>query len=223
MLLKRFSPFIFRSIKYIARANLKSLALFSVVIFTLPVYADILISPQRAILTNNNPQATITLHNPGTIPRTYRLNWVERIITEEGELITLKDGENPRSIAAMVRYSPRRVIVQPGQTQTVRLNFRPPTTLQPGEYRSHLRIGQDATTDNDDSNTSSETQRDEKKGISFRVEALMSFAIPIFVRHGTGNATVKISAIEPVINKQDGRSQPGLNITLSREGEFSAY
>jgi len=68
-----------------------------------------------------------------------------------------------------------------------------------------------------------QTIRGEQEGVSFRLDALMSFSVPIFVRHGAGNSTVKFAAVEPVINQQTGRAAPALKVTLSREGEFSTY
>jgi P pilus assembly chaperone PapD len=205
-------------------AALDLLAVFAISVFALSAHADILISPQRAILTDDVRQAVISLHNPGAVARAYRLSWVERRLSEDGQVFTLKDGENPRSIAAMVRFSPRRVTVLPGQTQTVRLDYRPPADLKPGEYRSHLRIGMEPIEDNNGvSPPGTEVMRGEKDGVSFRLDALMSFSVPIFVRHGAGSADVKIAAVEPVMSKQSGVDEPGLNVRLSRSGEFSSY
>jgi P pilus assembly chaperone PapD len=192
--------------------------------FALNAHADILISPQRAVLSDNARQAVISLHNPGSVPRAYKLGWVERQVTEAGQIISLKDGENPRSIAAIVRFSPRRVVVEPGQTQTVRLDYRPPANLQPGEYRSHLRIGMDPISDKNGNSQGTEVMRGgDKDGLSFRIEALMSFSVPVFVRHGAGNAEVRISAIEPIVEKSKQGNVPALKVALTRSGEFSSY
>jgi fimbrial chaperone protein len=186
----------------------------------IPARADILISPQRAILTDDNRQAVISLHNPGTTTRTYRLEWVERRLTEDGQLLSVKEGENPRSIANMVRFSPRRVVIKPGQTQTVRLDYRMPAGLAPGEYRSHLRIGLEPPTDGG----GTEVMNGEREGITFRLNALMSFAVPIFVRHGAGTATAQITAVAPTLVKHEGEpDEPGLKVSLTRAGEFSSY
>ncbi|MDP2787757.1 MAG: hypothetical protein Q8O79_06750 [Pseudomonadota bacterium] len=223
MYLKRIFSALWRGLKFAAQDTSVTLAVLAISILALPSHADILISPQRAILTDDVRQAVISLHNPGTDPRAYRLSWVERRVTEDGQVLSLKDGENPRSITSMVRFSPRRVIIQPGQTQTVRLEYRPPADLKPGEYRSHLRIGMEPIADKNGNSGGTEVMRGEKEGISFRLDALMSFSVPIFVRHGAGGAEVKISAVEPVINKQDGPGVPALKVTLSRGGEFGAY
>ncbi|OYY95328.1 MAG: hypothetical protein B7Y41_02150 [Hydrogenophilales bacterium 28-61-23] len=190
-------------------------------IFMLPAHADILISPQRVVLNDTNRQGIISLHNPGKVTRAYSLKWVERRLTEDGQLIFLKEGENPSSITSMVRYSPRRVVLEPGQTQTVRLDYRPPADLKSGEYRSHLRIGMEPLPNQ---SNGGDINLGDQAGMSFRLEALMSFTVPVFVRHGEGAATVKISAVEPTMIKRDGStSEPGLIVTLTRAGEFGAY
>lgn len=207
-------------------ANLWStLALGSIVVFisgalTVSAKADILISPQRVVINEENRQAILSLHNPGNVPRAYSLKWVERRLTEAGELIQLKEGENPSSITSMVRFSPRRVVIAPGKTQTVRLDYRPPVELKPGEYRSHLRIGMEPLAD---VKNGTEVKLGEQSGMSFRLEALMSFTVPVFVRHGPGTATVNISAVEPVQIKRDGLTEAGLKVNLTREGAFSSF
>lgn len=186
----------------------------------LPARADILISPQRVTLDEANRQPVISLHNPGTEARTYRLKWVERRLGEDGKLTHVKDGENPRSIASMVRFSPRRVVVEPGKTQTVRLDYRPPADLAPGEYRSHLLIELEPRADG---GGGTEVMRGEKDGMSFRLDALLSFSVPVFVRHGAGTATAQIAAVEPTMVERDGAKEPGLKVHLTRGGEFSSY
>jgi len=189
-------------------------------VLALPVHADILISPQRVIMDADNRQANISLHNPGKATRAYSLSWVERRFEKDGQQINLKAGENPSSIASMVRFSPRRVVIEPGQTQKIRLDYRPPADLKPGEYRSHLRIGMEPLK-NGASGT--EVMRGEKDGMSFRLEALLSFTLPVFVRHGSGMATVQISGVEPSTIAQNGINHPALKVNLTRSGDFSVY
>jgi len=216
--------FSIKAIKLNRLTNLPALAAIGISLFALTAQADILISPQRAVLTDNARQTVISLHNPGTVARAYKLTWVERRVSEDGQIISLKDGDNPRSIASFVRYSPRRVTIAPGQTQTVRLDYRPPANQKPGEYRSHLHIGMDSIADQASNSQGTEIVSGEnKEGLSFRIEALMSFSIPIFVRHGSGSTEVRISAIEPIVDKANRSNASALKVTLSRSGEFSSH
>lgn len=200
--------------------TLTALAAFASGMVALPARADILISPQRVTLDDINRRPVISLHNPGTVARTYRLNWVERRLDENGKLNLIKDGENPRSITSMVRFSPRRVVIEPGKTQTVRLDYRPPAGLAPGEYRSHLLIELEPPADG---GGGTPVATGEKDGITFRLDALLSFSVPVFVRHGAGTSTVQIAAVEPVMIERDGGKEPALKVRLTRAGEFGAY
>jgi hypothetical protein len=198
-----------------------ALSIVLVFLFTSQIgQADILISPQRVILDDANRQAVISLHNPGKQNRSYRLSWVERKMGEDGQLIQLKEGENPQSISSMVRYSPRRVEVEAGKTQTVRLDYRPPSNLAPGEYRSHLRIGLEPPATG---LGGTEVMSGKQEGMSFQLNALLSFSVPIFARHGSGGVNVQITSIEPIQVKRDRDIEPALKVTLARSGEFSAY
>ncbi len=180
--------------------------------------ADILVSPTRAILSDERPQAVISLYNPGTTPSIYGLSWVEHRFTEDGKMLNLKEGENPSSVAGFVHFSPRRVVVAPGQTQTVRVSYHAPADLAPGEYRSYLRIAQEASP-----GAGTPVASGEQKGITFQLNALMSYAVPVFVRHGAGTATAAVSAIEPTQVKRDGGTVPALKVSLTHGGVFSSY
>lgn len=182
------------------------------------VRADILISPHRVVLSDEVRQAVVNLHNPGTVERIYRLEWVERRQLPNGDLVHLKAGENPRSAAGLVRFSPRQVTVPPGQTQTIRLDYRPARDMAPGEYRSHLRIQQLPR-----EGVAVEVARGEQEGIQFRLDALLSFSIPVFVRHGPGAARVEIVSVQPEWVKTESDAVPALRVGLVRTGEFGSF
>jgi hypothetical protein len=184
--------------------------------------ADILISPQRVVMDDANRQAVISLHNPGDRPRSYRLEWVERMQSPGGGLVAVDGKDNPRSAASMLRFSPRQIAVPPGTTQTVRLNYRPSDGLAPGEYRSHLRIGMEPDKNVPGSEGGTEVARGQQGGMNFRLEALMSFAVPVFVRHGAGSVSSEITQVRPHMTEHEGRQHPALDVTLSRSGEHSA-
>jgi len=186
-------------------------------------WADILISPQRVVMNDSTRQATVSLHNPGDKARSYRLQWVEREQTADGGVRVAEGKSNPNSAAGLVRFSPRQVTVPPGQTQTVRLDYRPNANLATGEYRSHLLIGIEPAKDAAGRPSGTEVAREQRDGMTFRLEALMSFAVPVFVRHGAGSVNTDITGVKPAFVERDGQRQPALDITLSRSGEHSAY
>jgi fimbrial chaperone protein len=179
------------------------------------VQASLLISPQRLILDNRNPQGVISLHNPGNEELTYRLEWSERRVNAHGVLEPVAADQNPLSLARMVRFSPRRVTLKAGETQTIRLAFRAPPNLAPGEYRSHLRIRMES-----DESASDKTPQE---GIGIQLRPLLSFTLPIFVRQGSGGSANSIAGLELTTIESDEGSEQALRVAIDRTGPFSSY
>ena len=86
-----------------------------------------LISPTRVMVDQENRSATMTLRNSSSGSRTYRLSWEDKRATEEGSYTEVPEGEAWPSAQELIRFSPRQITVGPGENQTVRFSFRPPT------------------------------------------------------------------------------------------------
>jgi fimbrial chaperone protein len=193
--------------------------------------ADLMVSPTRVDLNDTQKQAVVILRNVGQSELAYRIDWSERQITDEGEMRTLPKGTNPKSIAKMVRFSPRRVVVQPGQNQTIRLDYRPPQNLAEGEYRSHLSIRAEPPAVNPVAPKETEKppeiaketgQAEEKpKGLSFKMEVLLSYSLPVVVRRGVPSVEVAITGVKPeMVNRGEEGMHRALRIDMTRSGAF---
>lgn len=62
-------------------------------LLALPARADVLVSPQRVSLDDDKRSTTVILRNPSAGPRTYRLEWIEQRMSEDGVYSAYKDGE----------------------------------------------------------------------------------------------------------------------------------
>ena len=184
-------------------------------------HADIMISPLRVVLDEQRTEATLTLRNPGERDRTYRIFWVEREMGPDGRVVVAESGvERPAS--SLVRHAPRRITVPAGGNQTVRLFWRPSESVANGEYRSHLMLQLDGGGQMGAGTQVMSGQAGE--GVSFQLEALISFAVPVIVRKGPGEARVTFSGIEPrMVALDDGSQQMVMAVRMQRAGPFSAY
>ncbi len=105
----------------------------------------ILVAPQGVVLDARTRAGSVELYNPGERPSEVTLSTVYGypVSTAEGE-ITLRIVERPdstdNSAAGFVDAFPRRLVLQPGQRQTVRLLARPPQGLAAGEYWARLVV-----------------------------------------------------------------------------------
>lgn len=205
------------TLKFALRMALGSLVL--VMALVAPAWSDMLISPTRAYMDSNNRSATLILRNTADGARTYRLLWEDKRVNAEGDYEMVEEGERWPSAAKMIRFSPRQITVGPGENQTVRLNFRPPAGLEPGEYRSHLKLQVVA----EESAPAGVIEMDDpdREGVGFRLFMQMSFSIPVVARHQVSPPEVSISEVSvvPASEKQN----TALAITLDRDGQASSY
>ena len=196
----------------------KSMAIFMAISLFSSARADMMISPTRVLMDDNNRSTTLTLRNSSDGSRTYRLGWQDKRAKEAGGYKMIEEGEAWPSAQGMVRHSPRQITVGPGENQTVRFNWRPPADLPAGEYRSHLLL--EVIPDISEP-TSTFASKANDKGIGVQVSMQMSFSIPVVVRHNTVLPTVSIGDVK-VIPSKSGKDTL-LSVTFNRAGNASSF
>ncbi len=177
----------------------------------------LVLAPTRLVLGPRDRAAEVNLFNRGTAPATYRIDVVDKRMTEEGALVDVPEGEtDPLSAAQFLRYAPRQVTLGPGETQKVRLLVRRPPELAEAEYRSHLLV-----------RTVPEPRRlavgaEVPGGLRVAVTALPAVSIPVIVRHGELGVRVEVSQVE-LCTLPDPQGRPKVRCRLTRQGGRSAY
>lgn len=195
------------------------LCLVTALTFSTASQAEMLISPLRLMLDSDNNTATLTIRNTGDGTRSYRLGWLEQRMDENGTYHPITESEQSESLLAssFLRFSPRQISVGPGENQTVRVSYRPPANMVQGEYVSHLKMqilpgsAPSGTFEMDSG----------REGISMQLEMLMSFSIPVVLRHKTSTPTVSIGHVE--VLPADANNPMRLAITIEREGNSSSF
>ena len=136
---------------------------------------------------------------------------------DDGSIVDIENPEAGGPYAGdMIRYSPRRVDIPAGGSQTIRLAARRPKDLPNGEYLSHLVLKQipNKTIPSDTDNNTD----DSNKQLNLAVQPVLKIAIPVIVRKGTSNTIAEISDILPIT--KEGLVEE-VHFTLHRQGEFS--
>lgn len=177
--------------------------------------------PTRLVIGPAQRSATVEIVNRGDKAETYRINVVNRRMSETGEIVEAKEALPGEQFAdTMLVYTPRQVTLHPGQAQTVRVSARRPAGLPDGEYRSHLQFDRvaDVTAGNDIESAGRPVSRGQ---IAIRLQALIGASIPIIVRQGATSATVSLGelALVPAV----GGKQSALAFTFHRSGTQSVY
>ena len=181
---------------------------------------DLLISPVRVILEGRQRSAELTLVNRGEDTSTYRIEVENRRMLEDGRFENADRARDGELFAdQMIRYAPRRITLEPGTPQTIRVLLRKPAGLDDGEYRTHLLFRAVPKASDADSIESAAGEDDDE--LSIRLIPVYGVTIPIIVREGDLDAEVKIDKAE--ILPAAGESDPRLALFIKRSGTRSVY
>lgn len=174
---------------------------------------DLLVTPTRIIFEGEMRTTELALVNRSNIAHTYALSFVQCQMSETGEIkeIDKNTPPNPNDKFAdsFIRFTPRRVVLEPRQVQMVRMMLRKPADLADGEYRSHLSFRLIPSAENAVKPDSI------NRGIQIKLVPIYGVTIPVIVRHGSLTATARLSSL-----RIDSKT---LHLTIEREGSRSTY
>lgn len=183
----------------------------------LQAQGDLLIAPTRVVMTGGGSSQVI-LSNIGNKTATYRISLELRRMLPDGGLDDIAEADaNPteRAALAMIRYAPRRVTLEPGQPQSVRITARPAAELPDGEYRVHMSFRAVPET------VPVEPAADEAPvaGLQIKLTPIYGITIPVIVRKG------QLEASATITNPRVVRDGPAahLELMLARSGARSVY
>lgn len=174
--------------------------------------ASLLISPIRVVMDEQQRTGEVTLVNSSTTTNSYKIEWIEYRQDQNDRYIVETNNRSPAS--RILTYSPRRVTLEPQQSQKIRLRYRA-SRMEDGEYRSHLRMTALAP------EASAATEKaDGKSSMSINVQ--LSFDLPIIVRKGKGDVDINLGdiAVVPAANGNQ-RSLAKMKVPFLHAGEFS--
>lgn len=177
---------------------------------------DLLVAPARVVFDLRKRTAELNLSNIGFSAATYRISLVRMEMDEEGGIneMPLDKTLGAVNLPALIRFSPREVILGPQDSQTVRVQVRKPADLPAGEYRIFMEFRGVPPAPEPPPEGGDSTPH---KGIAIKLVPVYSLAIPIIVRHGTTSATAGLT---------DLTFEPGtrtMHFRMTRQGNQSVY
>ena len=154
--------------------------------------ANLNISPKRVTLDRNHRTGTIYVFNQGTGAATFDISLVDRAMMPDGQIMPVVDAQaNPqtkavadrvKSAQAILQVSPRRITLNPGQGQTIRLRIAgAPADAAAVELRSHLTI---SSLPPREAGTTAEAAAANAPSneLRFQINALLGLSVPAIVR-----------------------------------------
>lgn len=174
--------------------------------------AVLFIHPTLVIFEGKERSATLTLTNRGDATGTFEMSWTNMTMTPNGGLMRYEGGNPPWSVESFVRYSPRRVTLEPLQSQVIRIAVRRGIDVPEGEYYSHFRV---LTLNSQDPLAEEEEGAPERPASSVLIEARSAVAIPIIWRNSSDEASASIESV-----RVDNEANQ-LSVDVRRNGKLS--
>lgn len=196
--------------------NIRALFLLVVMVLgptTVWAGAVLFIYPTLVMFEGNNRSATITLINRGDAIGTFETSWSELSMTSEGVLVKFEGDPPPWSVQPYVRYSPRRVRLEPSESQVIKIALRRGMDVPEGEYHSHFRVLTLNVEDLEDGSMEAPDAPDTDAAVT--ITARSAVAIPIIWRNSQSSpgATIESVSIDRDTNQ--------LTVDVRRQGSLS--
>ena len=196
---------------HIIRPILLLLASMSLVPTLAQAGAVLFIYPTLLIFEGDERSGTITVTNRGDETGTFEMSWTDMTMNADGGLVK-HEGEAPWSLQSYVRYSPRRVTLEPLESQVIRIAVRRGLDIPEGEYYSHFRV---LTLNSEDPSADLSDAEEQVTGAVITIAARSAVAIPIVWRNSqaTSSASIDSVRIDPDANQ--------LSVDVRRHGPLS--
>lgn len=141
--------------------------------------ASLRVYPVAVELSKGNQSSQLTVTHDYETERWVEISPLFFEMSPEGQMIAVDDEKAvtaSRSAVRMLRFSPKRFLLKPGESQVVKLRSRVPGDREDGIYRVHLKFTPDEVQSPDANQNSTQ--------ISSQLSARISIAVPVYITKG---------------------------------------
>lgn len=140
------------------------------------VGSGLMVAPTKLIFKEGEAtSSSLTLINKGKKPATYRIRAIYKKMDTNGSFTEIDAKNAQNSLARKLRFSPRQVTIQPGQSQKVRVTLRSTGVLKGQEYSTRMLFTAIPLVEE---KPSKEVPQDKNK-FSIKLTALFGVSIPV--------------------------------------------
>lgn len=164
--------------------------------------ASLLVTPTRVAFDMRDRTSEVVLLNTSGEVKSYRVEWINQRQGESGGYFPLEGQaleEFPKA-EEFIRFSPRRITLNPGESQTIKLMVRRKANMTEAEYRSHLKF----TALPSESESSAVFEDSPSEGVNVRLNVLLSYSIPVILRTQPVKTDVKMQNLS-LQTREDGK------------------
>lgn len=172
--------------------------------------ANILITPTRVVFEGRERFEVVTLVNTSAETQAYEMSWVFFEMQSEGKAYkSVKVPPGAVDISDNLVFSPRRVTLEAGAKQKIRLALQRPSDLPDGDYHVHLKIAQVPKVE--------EKAAEGELVAGLRIN--LSYTIPVIVRSGDVSVVAEIGDV--VLGRNPNTNLLTVDVPIKRSGDYS--
>jgi hypothetical protein len=177
---------------------------------------DLLISPLRVIFEGSKKSQEISLANVGKDTATYSVSIVDIRMKDDGSFETITTPDTGQRFAGpYMRFFPRKVTLAPNESQVVKIQLMKTSSMEPGEYRSHLYFRAVP-----DEKPLGENSKKDSAKISIQLKPIFGITTPVIIRVGENDADVSLSDASLTTGENKKHI---VGLTFNRSGNMSVY
>lgn len=178
---------------------------------------NLLVAPIRVVFEGSKQKEDLNLTNIGQDTAVYLISFIHYKMKEDGSFLQLENVDSLTTRAdKYLRIFPRKVVLPPGESQTIRMQYRKPTDLKEGEYRSHLYF----RAEKEVSALGMNTANTDTTKMSVSITPVFGISIPVIIRNGNLDYKMSLSDVQ-LTTVNDTTSN--LTFNINRSGLRSSY
>lgn len=178
---------------------------------------DLLVFPKRLVFEGRTRVEKVTLSNTGDNKAVYNVSFLEYRMTEAGNFLRIDTPDVGQHFASpYLKVYPRRVELEPGESQTVKVQLNRTEEMIDGEYRSHLYF----RAEKNNTPWGRTSDEEQSSGIAIKLDAVFGISIATIIRRGECQSEATISDLTYL---KDEASNRILDFTINRTGNASIY
>ncbi len=185
--------------------------------FSFAEEASLMLYPTKLEVLQKDKVVNVNVVNKGDARGLYRIEMQDAVMNDNGSLNFLgeNDEKYPYSIQDFVTFSPKRMVLEPGQSQTVRIRFKKPADLSEGEYRSHLAVTLINKNVDETGRSKDKVDRYVGNSVAIEVDYMVKMSVPIFY-YNSSNISSEVKIDNATYDNKDGAKS--IMVSLTREG-----
>lgn len=196
-----------------------------------PLGASLNINPKRVVIDKAARTATVYIFNQGDSAAVYDIGFIDRVMLSDGQIVHV---DNPAvsdapdnlftkfvSAKPYALATPRRIMLEPGTGQTIRVRVAVPAEPSIPEYRTHLTVT--AVPPREFGLTSDQATRSAPGTLSFRVSSILGISIPVIARTSPVEVTASFDNIRVSSHSAGDTVKSEIHFDLLRNGRNSLF